>query len=158
MTKISFFESAICSVKGLIKEISKERNIKIQLILGTLAIFTALILNVSKIYLITIIIVSSLVVILELFNNSFEKLIDLISPQYNKKFGEIKDTMAGVVLLTFGLAFFVGILILYEPTVFILKKMLQNKISLGLIVANFFTLGIIIIIDHLKNTKLKKNK
>jgi diacylglycerol kinase len=158
MTRISFFESAKCATKGLLKGIAKERNIKIQIVLGILAIFTALILEVSKIYLITIIIVSSLVIILELFNTSFEKLIDLVSPRYNKEFGEIKDAIAGVVLLTFGLAFFVGLLILYEPILYILKNMLQNKISLGFILADFFLLGIVIILDSIKNAKLKKNK
>ena len=158
MTKISFIESAICSFKGLFRGIVGERNIKIQIILGMLAIFIALILDVSKVYLITIIIVSFLVVILELFNTGFEKLIDLISPEYNKEFGKVKDLMAGVVLLTFGLAFIIGLIILYNPLLILLKLMLQDKFSLGFIVADFFILCIVIIIDHIKNAKLKKNK
>jgi diacylglycerol kinase len=148
MTKISFIQSAICATKGLYHEISQERNIKIQIILGMLAIFVALILDVSKIYLITIIIVSFLVVILELFNTTFERLIDLISPGYNKEFGKVKDSMAGVVLLTFGLAVIVGFLVLYEPALYIIKNMLQNKFSLAFIIANFFLLCVVIIVDH----------
>jgi len=150
MTKISFLQSAVCAMRGLFREISHERNIKIQIILGMLAIFVALILEVSKIYLITIIIVSFLVVILELFNMGFERLIDLISPEYNKEFGKVKDAMAGVVLLTFGLAVIIGLLILYEPVLNLLKIMLQNKFSLGFIIANFFILCIVIIVDHAK--------
>jgi diacylglycerol kinase len=137
-------------MKGLYREISQERNVKIQIILGMLAIFVALILNVSKIYLITIIIVSFLVVILELFNTSFERLIDLVSPEYNKEFGKVKDAMAGVVLLTFGLAVLVGLLVLYEPAFYLIKIMLQNKFSLAFIIANFFILCIVIIADHTK--------
>jgi undecaprenol kinase len=150
MTKISFLQSAVCAMRGLFREISRERNIKIQIILGMLAIFVALILEVSKIYLITIIIVSFLVVILELFNMGFERLIDLISPEYNKEFGKVKDAMAGVVLLTFGLAVIIGLLILYEPVFNLLKNMLQNKFSLGFIIADFFILCVVIIIDHAK--------
>ncbi|MCK9567982.1 diacylglycerol kinase family protein [Candidatus Pacearchaeota archaeon] len=150
MTKISFLQSAICAVKGLYRQISQERNIKIQIILGMFAIFVALILDVSKIYLITIIIVSFLVVILELFNASFERLIDLISPEYNKEFGKVKDAMAGVVLLTFGLAVIVGFLVLYEPAIYIIKNMLQKKFSLAFIIADFFILCIVIIVDHVK--------
>jgi len=150
MTKISFLQSTICAMKGLYREISQERNIKIQIILGMLAIFVALILDVSKIYLITIIIVSFLVVILELFNTSFERLIDLISPGYNKEFGKVKDAMAGVVLLTFGLSVIVGLLILYEPAFNLLKVMLQDKFSLAFIIADFFILCIVMIADYVK--------
>jgi diacylglycerol kinase len=150
MTKISFIQSAICATKGLYHEISQERNIKIQIILGIFAIFIALILNVSKIYLITIIIVSFLVVILELFNMGFEKLIDLISPEYNKEAGKIKDAMAGVVLLTFILATIVSLIILYNPVLNLLKVLMQNKISFGLIIADFSLLCIITIIDYIK--------
>jgi diacylglycerol kinase len=151
MTKISFIDSAFCAMRGLYRQISGERNIKIQIILGMLAIFIALILDVSKIYLITIIIVSFLVVILELFNTGFEKLIDLISPEYNKEFGKVKDAMAGVVLLTFGLAVIVGLLILYEPAFYLLKIMLQNKFSLAFIIADFFIFCIVMIADYYKN-------
>ena len=151
MTKISFINSALCAIKGLYRGIAGERNIKIQIILGILAVFVALILEVSKAYLITIIIVCFLVVILELFNTAFEKLIDLISPRYNKEFGKVKDAMAGVVLLTFGLAAIVSLLILYEPVFYLLKIMFQNKFSLAFIVADFFILSAILIIDYAKN-------
>jgi len=150
MTKISFVESVMCSMKGLIRGISNERNVKIQIGLGILAIVSAFILNISKMYLITIIIVSFLVIILELFNTGIEKLIDSISPEYNKKLGEIKDAMAGVVLLGFGLAFLVSILIFYEPLSILLKSLVQNKFFLILVFVNFVLLGIIIILDYKK--------
>lgn len=151
MTKISFINSALCAIKGLYRQISEERNIKIQIVIAILIIFTTLILDVSKIYLITIITVCFLVIILELFNTGFERLIDLISPEYNKEFGKIKDAMAGVVLLTFGLAVIVSFLILYEPLKNIFVEMLKNKFSVAFIVADFFILGIVIIIDYIKN-------
>lgn len=151
MTKISFINSALCAIKGLYRQISEERNIKIQIVIAILIIFTTLILDVSKIYLITIITVCFLVIILELFNTGFERLIDLISPEYNKEFGKIKDAMAGVVLLTFGLAVIVSFLILYEPLKNIFVEMLKNKFSVAFIVADFFILGIVIIVDYIKN-------
>lgn len=151
MTKISFVKSVLCALRGLYCEISRERNIKIQIILGIFLIFTALVLDISKVYLITIIIICFLVVILELFNMTFEKLLDVIFPKYNKKVGEIKDTMAGIVLLIFGLAALVSFLILYEPVFYILKMMLHNQFSLGLIMGNIFLLCIILIIDYAKH-------
>jgi hypothetical protein len=46
--------------------------------------------------------------------------------------------MAGVVLLTFGLAVIVSFLILYEPLKNIFVEMLKNKFSVAFIVADFF--------------------
>jgi len=150
MTKISFIDSTLCAARGLFKGISNERNIKIQIIIGMFLIFTATILEVSKIYLITIIIVCFLVVILELFNMGFERLIDLISPEYNKDFGRVKDAMAGVVLLTFGLAAIVSFIVLYQPVLNLLKIMIQNNFSFGFIIADIFLIFILIIIEHFK--------
>jgi diacylglycerol kinase len=150
MTKISFIDSTLCATRGLFKGISNERNIKIQILIGMLLIFTAAILEISKIYLITIIIVCFLVVILELFNMGFERLIDLVSPEYNKDFGRVKDAMAGVVLLTFGLAAIVSFIILYQPVLNLLKIMMHNNLSAGFIIANIFLIFILIIIEHFK--------
>jgi len=153
MTRISFLDSSFCAFKGLFHGISSERNIKIQIFIGALIIFTSILLEISKIYLITIIIVCFLVVILELFNRGFEKLIDLVSPEYNKDFGKIKDAMAGVVLLTFGMAMIVSFLILYEPVINFAKSFYYHPLSLFLIITNIFLLSIVILIDYLKKNK-----
>jgi undecaprenol kinase len=153
MTRISFIESALCATRGLFHGISSERNIKIQIIIGGLIILTSILLGISKIYLITIIIVCFLVVILELFNRGFEKLIDLVSPEYNKEFGKVKDAMAGVVLLTFGMAIIVSLLILYEPVINFTKSVYHYPSSFFLIITNAFLLLTIILIDYFKKNK-----
>jgi diacylglycerol kinase len=157
MTRISFIESALCASRGLFHGISSERNIKIQMIIGGLIILTAVLLGISKIYLITIIIVCFLVVILELFNRGLEKLIDLISPEYNKEFGKVKDAMAGVVLLTFGMATIVSFLILYEPILRFLSSIAQHPASLFLVITNIFLLVMVIGIDYLKKRRIILN-
>jgi undecaprenol kinase len=157
MTRISFIESAFCAFKGLFHGISSERNIKIQIIIGGLIILTAILLEISKIYLITIVIVCFLVVILELFNRGFEKLIDLVSPEYNKEFGKVKDAMAGVVLLTFGMAVIVSFLILYEPIVRFLSSISQHPASIFLVITNIFLLVMVIGIDYLKKRRIILN-
>jgi undecaprenol kinase len=150
MTRISFVQSALCAVRGLFHGISSERNIKIQIVIGGLIILTSILLEISKIYLITIIIVCFLVVILELFNRGFEKLIDLICPGYNKEFGKVKDAMAGVVLLTFGMAVIVSLLILGEPVLKLLKGISSQPFSLFLIIVNILLLLVVILIDYVK--------
>jgi diacylglycerol kinase len=151
MTIVSFKDSVLCATRGLFRGISNERNIKIQLIMGFIIILTGILLGISKVSLITIIIVCFLVVILEMFNRGFEKLIDLISPEYNKEFGRVKDVMAGVVLLTFIMAMIVSVLILYEPGINFLKIASKNFSSLILIIADIFLCSIILLIYYIKN-------
>jgi diacylglycerol kinase (ATP) len=153
MTKVSFRDSAFCAVRGLFKGISSERNIKIQLLIGGIIILISLLLQISKVYLITIIIVCFLVVILEMFNRGFEKLIDLVSPEYNREFGKVKDAMAGVVLLTFTMAMIVSILILYEPVVKLLGEMSQYIYSSIVLVANILLIFIVLAVNYIKNRK-----
>lgn len=150
MTKISLKDSILCATRGLFRGISNERSIKIQLLIGSTIILIALILEISKIYLITIIILSFLVIILELFNRGFEKLIDLISPEYNKEFGKVKDAIAGVVLLTFTMAMIVSWLILYEPVITLLSKISEYPFFLFLLMGSIILSGIILIVNYIK--------
>jgi diacylglycerol kinase len=150
MTKVSFRDSALYATRGLFNSISTERNIKIQLIIGFFIILFAIFMNISKVYLITIVIVCFLVIILEMFNRGFEKLIDLVSPEYHKEFGRVKDIMAGVVLLTFIMAITVSFLILYEPIINSLKNLPENPVLLIFIAANILLIPLVILIEHRK--------
>ena len=151
MTKINFRDSILCAARGLFSGISSERNIKIQFLIGSIVIFIALLLKISKGYLITIIIVFFLIIILELFNRGFERLIDLVSPEYNKEFGKVKDIMAGVVLLTFIMAAIVSFLILYEPVMRLLAEFSGDKLALIAISSNIIILMGIILVAIIKN-------
>jgi len=153
MTRVSFRDSAFCATRGLFKGISSERNIKIQLVIAVIIISVAILLEISKIYLITIIIVCFLVIILELFNRGFEKLIDLVSPEYNKEFGKVKDAMSGVVLLTFGMAVIVSFMILYEPISKISAKLIQHPLFLIFLIANLLLTLIVIFVEHKRKYK-----
>jgi diacylglycerol kinase len=153
MSKVSFITSLKCATKGIFYGISRQRMLKILLLLGVFAIFASLLLQVSKAYLITILIMVFLVIILELFNNNFERLVDLISPEYNREFGEIKNTMAGVVLLSFILMVIVAALILYEPMIKLFNLVSHSPASFALIILN-----IIFIIFILLNLKTNSNK
>jgi len=156
MTKVSFWKSAFFATRGLFNAVSSERNIKIQLFIGAITIFAAVLLNVSRIYLITMIMLISLVVILEMFNRSFEKLIDLISPEYNKEAGKIKDAMAGVVLVTFALAITVSLLILYQPLITFFKIVSENAFSLSMVIADILLIAIILLSYYIKRVNHKK--
>jgi len=153
MTKVSFKDSAIYATRGLFGAISTERNIKIQIFIGLVITLTAVLLNVSKTYIITIIIVCFLVVILEMFNRGFERLIDLISPEYNREAGKIKDAMAGVVLMTFILAMIVSLLVLYHPLLTFFRIVSENTTSLMIMLADILLSSIILLSYYIKKNK-----
>lgn len=153
MTRTTFRDSVICASRGLFRGISSERNIKIQLVIGFAIVLAAILLDVSKTYLITIIVVCFLVVILEMFNRGFEKLIDLISPEYNKEFGRVKDIMAGVVLLTFIMSMIVSLMILYHPFIIFLEIVSRNLALLILISSNILLLSIAILMYYIRKNK-----
>jgi len=150
MTRVNFKESALYATRGLFNAISTERNIKIQIAISAFIILTGILLGISKLYLITIIVVCFLVVILEMFNRGFEKLIDLISPEYNKEAGKIKDAMAGVVLATFTLAMIISMLVLFEPVIRLLILISKNSGSLFLITVNILLISIILLAYYIK--------
>jgi len=156
MTRVSFKDSALYATRGLFQAVSNERNIKIQLVIGAAIIFFSVLLDISKIYLITLIILIFLVIILEMFNRGFEKLIDLISPEYNKEFGKVKDAMAGVVLATFLLAIIVSGLILYQPLMNLLIIISQSYNLLLLMTMNILAISIIILVFYIKNNNHSK--
>lgn len=109
-----FIHSFKYALKGILYVLKKERNIRIQIIIGILVFILALILDISHIEFLIIIIISFFVIIMELLNTAIEKFLDTLSTEYNKNFGLIKDIMAGVVLTSTLLSIIIGILIYYK--------------------------------------------
>lgn len=150
MNKVSFIKSLECALKGIFHGISRERMLKILLLLGVFALVISLILRVSKQYFITILTAIFLVIILELFNTNFERFIDKISPYYDKEFGEIKDTMAGVVLLAFILLVIISSIILYEPVIKISDIISNSPNAFLLLIVNITLICIILLVYYIK--------
>ena len=68
-------------------------------------------LKINKTEFIIIIIVIGLVLVTEIINTAIERLVDLVSPEYNKLAGEVKDIMAFAVFLMAIVSLIVGIII-----------------------------------------------
>jgi diacylglycerol kinase len=115
MQKANFLKSVFCALIGIAHGISKERNIKIQIMFGFGIIVLAYFLAISKLEFIIIIIMTFLVPSFELANTAIEKLIDHFHPDFDIEIGRIKDIMAGAVLLIVILSIIVGLLILFVP-------------------------------------------
>lgn len=152
MGHIKFIGSFLVALKGIFYGISRERNIKIQIVIGLGVLVISFLLGISKIDFIILLSISFLVIILELINTCFEKLIDTITLEYHREFGKIKDMMAGAVLLSVILSVIVGFLILYEPLINMFKDILIYPFFIFVIIDSLFILGIIIFILYIIKT------
>ncbi len=86
-------------------------NFRVHLIAAVVAVYAGYSLHISTQEWLWIILCIGMVLIAELFNTAIEFLTDLVSPEYNKKAGLVKDMSAGAVLIAAICALVIGIII-----------------------------------------------
>ena len=118
---MKFISSIGFAVKGIRYAVAKERNIRLQFFLFIMVLLAALLLQVSRADFLVILLVSAMLFSLELINTAVERLADIVSPEYNRKIGVVKDLMAGAVLVFSIFAMVIGLIIFIEP----LLKLIQ---------------------------------
>lgn len=97
--------------RGLVKVFREEQNLRIQIVVGSLAFVFGLFLGLSRIEWAMLIIASLLVLLMEVANSAVERITDLFKPRINTYVKEIKDIMAGAVMLSSIGAVLIGLLI-----------------------------------------------
>jgi len=157
MTKISLIESIYYASKGLFKEILFERNIKILILFSILVLSIAFVFNVSLFYFLILFLACSYLILLEILNHFYEKLLDLLCPGYNKRVGQLKDHLAGMVLFTLIIVLITSFIILFKPILILFEILSQNLILSSFFILNFVLL---VLIDFVifRKSKLKKAK
>jgi diacylglycerol kinase len=108
-----FFRSARHASRGVFSVYRTEQNFRIQCVGALCANTLAMILPLSWDRRLIILIVSASVLVLELLNSAIERLLDLLRPRLNEYAGEVKDVMAGAVLIASLSAVVVGICIFW---------------------------------------------
>lgn len=103
-----FFKSFRYALQGIVIA-GKERNFVIQLVIGVAAIALAVILKLSSIEKIIVVILVALVLASEAMNSAMERLLDFVSQKRIEEIREVKDLMAGAVLILSLAALVVGI-------------------------------------------------
>ena len=96
---IHFLKSLRYAWRGLSLALREQRNCRIHLAVASLVIASSLFLQISLVEWCIVLICIGSVISAELFNSSVEKWVDLVSPDWNKKAGEIKDMSAAAVLM-----------------------------------------------------------
>ena len=76
-----------------------QHNFWIQCFIAISVIVLSLVLNISLAEWLFVTFSIGFVLTAEMFNSVIEKLVDLVSPEFNKKAGLIKDMAAGAVLI-----------------------------------------------------------
>jgi diacylglycerol kinase len=106
-----FFNGFGYAFKGISYAFTTQINFKFHLIVVAgvciLGYYTAL--NITEWLWIAVSVV--LVIIMELINTAIELLVDLVSPGYDARAGNIKDISAAAVLITAMLALIIGLAI-----------------------------------------------
>lgn len=123
MSLSSFKESLKHALRGLKLAYDTEQSFRFQVFAALILMVTIFILPLYTWERVLLLLVAMFVLVLELLNSSVERLVDLIKPQLHQHAGEIKDVMAGAVLLAslFSLVFAAVILV---PRLFALMNRL----------------------------------
>ena len=99
------FKYAFNGLKILVKE---EHNFRIHLLATVLVVAFGLYFRLNVTEWMAIIFAIGFVLVSEIVNTVFENLSDIVSPEFNKKIGKIKDVAAAAVLVAAFVAFAIG--------------------------------------------------
>ncbi len=90
---------------------STEQNFRIQLLVAMAVVVSMFILRLSTLEMALLTLAIMLVLVLELMNSIFERMADMLKPRIHHYVRDVKDIMAGTVLVASLGAFFIGLLI-----------------------------------------------
>ncbi len=113
----AFFSSLIQSVRhawrGLRLAFRTERSFRIHILVTLIVTVLLLILPLQTYERITILLAIAAVLVLELLNSTVERLADLLKPRLHQYVADVKDLMAGAVLIAAFFAVCIGFLIFW---------------------------------------------
>ena len=115
MSRVSLRQSFGHALSGLGSAIRSERNLRIELAIGALALGLSAYAGITRAEWAVILLTIGAVVSAEIANTVVEMLVDLVSPERNELAGAAKDAAASVVLLLAAISVAVGLLILGPP-------------------------------------------
>lgn len=96
---VSFRSSLGNAIRGLGLAYRTEKSFRIQTWAAILLVVVIFWLPLVTWERTLLLLVAMIILVLELLNSSVERLVDLIKPRLHEQVGEVKDVMAGAVLL-----------------------------------------------------------
>ena len=116
-----FFRSLKFAWKGISVLARQEQSFRVQLFAAAVVIVLILIFELKRSETALLLVVTTSVLVLELLNSAVERLVDLFKPRIHSYAEEIKDMMAGAVLMGSLGALVVGLLVFWPHIIGILN-------------------------------------
>lgn len=109
--RATFLRSFVHAWDGVRYVTLTQRNMRVHLTLGVLAVGLGIVLGISAIEWAVLFVAISLVLVSEMMNTVVEAMVDLASPRYHPLAGVAKDVAAGAVLLNAVLSVVIGLFV-----------------------------------------------
>ncbi len=117
----TFLQGVGYCLEGISHTFKNERNFRIEILLGILAVILSFLLKISILEWVIIVFMITLVLVLELVNTAFESMVDLYTQEYNKIAKATKDVIAGAVLVTCLFSLVIAFLIFFPKIMEVIK-------------------------------------
>ena len=106
-----FRKSFLFAIQGFRTAVVTERNIKVMLDVGALAVVAGIVLQIDLLSWAIILLCCAVVIMAELFNTAIETVVDLVSPEFHPLAGRAKDIAAAAVWFLSFVVAIVGVLV-----------------------------------------------
>ena len=106
-----FRKSFLFAIQGFRTAVVTERNIKVMLAVGALAVAAGLVLQIDLLSWAIILLCCAVVIMAELFNTAVETIVDLVSPEFHPLAGRAKDIAAAAVWFLSAVVAVVGLIV-----------------------------------------------
>ncbi len=112
-----FARSVKFALNGIVTLAREEHSFRVQLLAALVLTALIFVFNLSRAETALLVVVAAFTLVLELLNGAVERLVDLFKPRIHAYAEQIKDMMAGAVLVSSIGALIAGILVFW-PHVF----------------------------------------
>lgn len=119
----TFLKSVMFALVGVKQFFSRDRNGKIQTVIGIAAIVLGFTVSLSSFQWLLVLFCIGLVISLEMINSAIEKYCDLVTTDFHPGIKTIKDVAAGAVLVASLMSLVVGLIIFIPALVKFLNQL-----------------------------------
>ena len=106
-----FRKSFLFAIQGFRTAVTTERNIKVMLAAGALAVAAGLVVGLDPLSWAVVLLCCAVVIMAELFNTAVETVVDLVSPEFHPLAGRAKDIAAAAVWFLSAVVAVVGLIV-----------------------------------------------
>ena len=106
-----FFISLKNALRGILYVFGSQKNFKIHTVFAIAAVILAAILKFTYIEWVVLVLIIGVVMSCEALNTAIERTVDLVSPDYDERAKQAKDSAAAAVLIAAVSSVIIGILL-----------------------------------------------